>query len=486
MEKEKLLKYKGLAPIRFLNDFNAGLLTEEEYKLIREVNKNDAWDRLEGYIEDTRSQNTTSVPSNNAETITSPGFNQQTRPLPQFKLRDDAKITQDFFAVPNAVIDVLAPLQTPVEEIIYRRMFRMSYGWKRNYCRVSIPKLLNSCQIKSENTIRKALHGLIEKGHIAEYINEKNRVDVNEEGTLYIVLLPEEIITGAKSKGSSNFTGGSKNAGVKFEATSKNNPLQILQVQKMNPPAQGIENTKLQQGGAKFGGAKNDGSINSGGVKFKSQLPQNLRVQKMNPPAQGIENTKLQQGGAKFEGAKNEPLLNTYLNTIVHTLSPREIITEFYKGIGQSRISKEKSERAENDLKELLDDGFSQEEIEFAVKWTIENSKEKPYDFSIIKHTIGQARAVKKEVEEKEAKRLEEERLKAQHQKEENRKAEELARIKTYRDDLPSDQRVELRKKALEVIRKMDGVKEEFVTESFIESQENEIIGRKLGISLSK
>jgi len=49
MEKEKLLKYKGLAPIRFLNDFNANLLSAEEYKLIREVNKNNAWDDLDIY-----------------------------------------------------------------------------------------------------------------------------------------------------------------------------------------------------------------------------------------------------------------------------------------------------------------------------------------------------------------------------------------------------------------------------------------------------
>jgi len=41
------------------------------------------------------------------------------------------------------------------------------------------------------NTIRKALSGLIEKGHIAEYINENGRIDTNNDGTLYIVFFTE-------------------------------------------------------------------------------------------------------------------------------------------------------------------------------------------------------------------------------------------------------------------------------------------------------
>ena len=83
------------------------------------------------------------------------------------------RIERDFFVIPNDVIDVLAPLQTPAEEVVYRRLFRMSYGWRRNFCSTSIPRLLKTMNIQSRNTVRKALRGLIEKGHIAEYINER-------------------------------------------------------------------------------------------------------------------------------------------------------------------------------------------------------------------------------------------------------------------------------------------------------------------------
>ncbi len=69
-----------------------------------------------------------------------------------------------------------------------------------------------------------------------------------------------------------------------------------------------------------------------------------------------------------------------------------------------------------------MTEGFSEEDIEFAVKWTIENSKEKPYDFSLIKEPIGQAMAAKKEEETKKANRLEKEKLKIINQQEENKK----------------------------------------------------------------
>jgi len=50
-----------------------------------------------------------------------------------------------------------------------------------------------------------------------------------------------------------------------------------------------------------------------------------------------------------------------------------------------------KRERAEKCFEELIQDGFSCEDIQFAVEWTLKNMKEKPYNFSIIKDTISQA-----------------------------------------------------------------------------------------------
>jgi len=241
MEREKLLKYRDLAPIRFLNDFNAGLLTAEEYKLIREISKNNAWDRLDDYIEhvDQATQPVQEAQPVSVSNKEEPSLQTKQR----FELRTDIKIKKNFYPVPNDVIDVLAPLQTPAEEVVYRRLIRMSYGWRRNYCRVSIPYLLKTSQIKSENTVRKALHGLIEKGHVTEYINENGRPDINNDGTLYIVFLPDDLSDSLSTKTTS--TPDSEN-----EPPSKIEPPSIFAppskiegVQYLNPLAENVENT---------------------------------------------------------------------------------------------------------------------------------------------------------------------------------------------------------------------------------------------------
>jgi hypothetical protein len=57
----------------------------------------------------------------------------------------------------------------------------------------------------------------------------------------------------------------------------------------------------------------------------------------------------------------------------------------------------------------------------------------------------------------------------------------ERERITTYKESLSPEQRSELRERALEEIRKTKGIKEEFITELFIEAKENEILRKKLG-----
>ncbi len=98
------------------------------------------------------------------------------------------------------------------------------------------------------------------------------------------------------------------------------------------------------------------------------------------------------------------------------------IVTGFYSSIGQSRISKGKRERAEKVIEELLADGFSTEDIQFAAEWTPGNAKEEVYDFSIIKHTIGQAMAAKTDREKAAALRSANEEARQQEQADRGRK----------------------------------------------------------------
>ena len=163
-----------------------------------------------------------------------------------------------------------------------------------------------------------------------------------------------------------------------------------------------------------------------------------------------------------------------------------EIISDFYKGIGQTKISKSKKEKAENNIVELLNDSFSIEDVEFAVEWTLKNTTEKIYDFSIIKHTIGQAVAEKKKIDNQKAKRLEIESVASEKQKEEERGARELAKIKAHKETMNPKDRANLHKRADAEIRNSGKYREEFITEILIESKENELIGKELGIELSE
>ncbi len=81
---------------------------------------------------------------------------------------------------------------------------------------------------------------------------------------------------------------------------------------------------------------------------------------------------------------------------------------------------------------------------------------------------------------EREARKLEAERIALEEREEWGRVEQERERMKLYKESLSSDDRAKLREKALERIREMEGVKEDFITENFIEAQENEILREEM------
>src|SRR4029434_3061969 len=100
-------------------------------------------------------------------------------------------IEANYYKVPNDVSDLLASLQTPAEQAVYHRLFRLSYGYNQNLCRVGMQALAAATNIASKKTVAKALAGLLMKGHIA--IEQEASNDVR--GTWYRVFLPQEIPT---------------------------------------------------------------------------------------------------------------------------------------------------------------------------------------------------------------------------------------------------------------------------------------------------
>lgn len=171
---------------------------------------------------------------------------------------------------------------------------------------------------------------------------------------------------------------------------------------------------------------------------------------------------------------------NIFKDSLKNSLYLTNIVNLFYKGIGQENITKRKREKAENDIKELLEDGFSQEDITFAINWTIKNAKEKPYDFAFIKDTIGQAIEDKKKTELQEQKISERDKKIEKQIEEEKKFEEEREKMESYKQRLSPEQRSELRERALNEIKKSGTVRQELISQPLIDSKENEILRKEM------
>ena len=83
------------------------------------------------------------------------------------------------------VFDRLALEQDPLEQTLYLHLYRLSFVYDRNFCRVPKRELMTRIQC-TERRFNKILAGLVAKKHVA-------LIDRNRKGTLYRVFLPNEI-----------------------------------------------------------------------------------------------------------------------------------------------------------------------------------------------------------------------------------------------------------------------------------------------------
>jgi len=79
-------------------------------------------------------------------------------------------------------------------------------------------------------------------------------------------------------------------------------------------------------------------------------------------------------------------------------------------------------------------------------------------------------------IKEREARKLEAERIAFEEREAWNRSEQDREKIKAYKESLNHGDRTKLRERALERIRAMKGIKDDFITELLIDSQENEIL----------
>ena len=371
------------------------------------------------------------------------------QPAKEIEKRDNITISSAFYKVPNIVDDHIVAGLSMTEEVIYRHMIRLSWGWNKNWCRVGTNYFLQKSSLKSRKSVKDAISRLLGRKLIMYHVVE-DRIDRNQDGTVYIVPLPRKI-------------------GILQPSTLQG-----------SIPDKGMENGGSGQG--ILGNSTLLHSVLPNGV-LDSSTPGVLSdsILQNSIPEQKPHDSPIQGSILRNSILPDSLITNNITDSLKDTLSPRDIISGFYKGIGQEKISKTKRERAEKSFKELQRDGFSLEDIQFAVEWILKNSKEEPYDFSIITHTIGQAMAAKEKVEREKTERLERERIALEEEAEKERQDREREKIEAYKETLSADEREKLRERALEEIRKIDGVKEEFIGDILIEVKENEILKAEMG-----
>lgn len=385
---------------------------------------------------------------------------------------------KNFTKYPNDIFQVMHDyLKRESESLLYIYLWRESWGYGRNYCRIGYAKIVKGTVIGCEKTVKRAISGLVEQHFIIKAINNNGDTDVNTDGSLYRIITPKEIHNKAVEEGIllddipiegavMIKDGMDKFTMDKMSTTNKTSNDNVLSgVVKMST-GKNVQRTKSPDG--QF--------VHSEGDKLSMD---NLSI----PDVNTNEIMEEADGGQNAYGQNVHPLKDILKDNIKDTLSQDQIIDLFYNSIGQTKITKQKRERAENNIKELLEEGFSEKDIAFAVKWTIDNSREKPYDFSLIKDTVGQAMAEKGKVEKKEIENLERKKMLAQKQVEEKKQEKLLESVKEYKNNLDNNQRKQLREESLNAIRNTKGIREEFITEILIEAKENEIIAAKLGIN---
>ena len=219
-------------------------------------------------------------------------------------------IESSYYKVPNDVSDILAGQQTPAEQAVYHRLFRLSYGYNQNVCRVGMHALAAATNIASKKTIAKAIAGLVQKGHIT--IEQEASNDVR--GTWYRVFLPQEITRVRKPTGL-----------------------------KITP-------------------------VKSTAVDYSAVVSANIEEK-----SSAVENSIAQQELESIQKIVSD-VKNTVVNVapittdLLQTLSLPFLVDRFYQLLHQ-RPSQKKRERALEQAQKLFDEGFTLQDLDYTITW---------------------------------------------------------------------------------------------------------------------
>jgi len=155
------------------------------------------------------------------------------------------------------------------------------------------------------------------------------------------------------------------------------------------------------------------------------------------------------------------------------------LATTFYQGLGQEKVPEVLKREGMVVLQDLIDEGYTKEEVAFALGWAVDNIKE-IHSIRIIPKVIGQA------LGDKESKRLVEEGERKEQQKrveedkkreEERKKEEDLERMF---ETLSKQKQTKIEEKAEENLIEQ-GINPSFILPSMIRFERNKLLEKKKG-----
>ena len=147
-----------------------------------------------------------------------------------------------------------------------------------------------------------------------------------------------------------------------------------------------------------------------------------------------------------------------------------KLITKLHQGIGTGKADIFEREAGKKHIGDLLEEGYSLEDIDFAIEWSLENAGGEIEGFSSIKGLIARAMTAREEYMAKRTQQAEEE--------VKDREGEEIERkmVDAYKNMMSDAEKKRLRERAMAEILRDPLIKEEFVSEQLIIIKENEVI----------
>lgn len=151
-------------------------------------------------------------------------------------------------------------------------------------------------------------------------------------------------------------------------------------------------------------------------------------------------------------------------------ITPMKLITKFYSLLGNGDVDIFEREAGKRHINRLMEQGYSLDDIDFAIEWCFENVRNELHDLSSLLKFID--RAIN-ERDEYLSKREQQTNIEL-----EAREDDELERkmIESYKKMMPDNERKALRQRALDMILQDKRINPEFVTEHLIAIKENEIV----------